>query len=93
MWPFVLCQELNTNQEWCGLLWHPRLRQHFKAHPSGTFFVDVNLCPAILSSDYTIFGTGLPDFSWYRIPKRKNIPKDQPKFPKKPNDIPNGHKI
>jgi hypothetical protein len=31
-------------------------------------------------------GPGLPDFSWYNIPKRE-------KYTKGPKNIPNGHKI
>jgi hypothetical protein len=35
----------------------------------------------------------LPDFSWCKIPKLENIPKDQLNIPKKPDKIPNGNKI
>jgi hypothetical protein len=41
----------------------------------------------------------LPDFSWYNIPKRENIPINHnmyqmaTKYTKWPQNIPNGHKI
>jgi hypothetical protein len=33
----------------------------------------------------------LPDFSWYSIPKRENIPKNQLSIPKELNNLTNGH--
>jgi hypothetical protein len=42
--------------------------------------------------DYA-FGAGLPDFSWYNIPKRDKIYQMTLKYTKGPQNIPNDHKI
>jgi hypothetical protein len=36
---------------------------------------------------------GLPDFSWHNIPKRRNIYQITIKYTKRPQSIPNNHKI
>jgi hypothetical protein len=41
----------------------------------------------------TMMRTGLPDFSWYNIPKRGKMYQITTKYTKLPQDIPNYHKI
>jgi hypothetical protein len=51
-----LCQVSGTNQYWYRLLWHPMLRCQFRTNPANVFFMGINMCPSMLSTDdYTIF--------------------------------------
>jgi protoporphyrinogen oxidase len=43
--------------------------------------------------DWIQVGPGLPDFSWYNVPKREKYTKMTTKFTKWPLDIPNGCQI